>query len=150
MPEKTKKLYRSVKDRIIGGVAGGLAEYFEIDPVLVRVAFIFLALVNGLGILLYLVMLVITPARKGEAEVDHKEKIKEFAQEVSEEAKDLVDKVKKDRSWLGSKRNVLGVIIIIIGLIALFNQFMPWHWFRWEMFWALVIIFVGLLVIFKK
>ena len=57
MTETTKKLYRSADDRIIAGVCGGIAQYFNIDPVLVRIVFIALALIHGLGIVLYLAFL---------------------------------------------------------------------------------------------
>lgn len=56
-----KRLYRSRTDRQIAGVAGGLAEYLDIDPTLVRLGFIFLSLVGGPGLLLYVIMWAIVP-----------------------------------------------------------------------------------------
>jgi len=61
----------SATDRRIGGVCGGLGEFFELDPLLVRVAFVVLAFVGGLGILLYVVLWLVipgpgTPAASGE------------------------------------------------------------------------------------
>ncbi len=56
-----KRLYRSRDNRMLGGVCGGLAEYFNIDPTLVRLAFLILFLAAGSGPLLYLVMWVIVP-----------------------------------------------------------------------------------------
>lgn len=58
-----KRLTRSTTDRMIAGVCGGLAEYFEIDPVLVRLAFVIFALAGGAGPLIYLVMWIIVPPR---------------------------------------------------------------------------------------
>jgi phage shock protein PspC (stress-responsive transcriptional regulator) len=52
---------RSRNERIIGGVCGGLAEYFQIDPVLIRVAFLVITLMGGAGILLYLILWVAVP-----------------------------------------------------------------------------------------
>lgn len=46
---------------MIGGVCGGLAEYFNIDPTLVRLAFVALALLGGNGVLIYLVLLILVP-----------------------------------------------------------------------------------------
>ena len=58
-----KTLTRSTSDRWFGGVAGGIAQYFNVDPVLTRVGFVATALfTGGAGILAYLVMLVIMPA----------------------------------------------------------------------------------------
>ena len=52
---------RSSTDRIIFGVAGGLARYFNIDPVLMRLAFVVLCLITGIGVLIYLVLAVVMP-----------------------------------------------------------------------------------------
>ena len=60
-PRPLKRLYLSSSERKIGGVCGGLGERFEIDPVLFRVAFVLLALVCGLGILLYIVLWLLIP-----------------------------------------------------------------------------------------
>jgi phage shock protein C len=55
------KLYRSVKQRVIGGVAGGLAEYFDIDAVIVRLVFVLVALAGGGGVLVYIVLWIVLP-----------------------------------------------------------------------------------------
>ena len=56
-----KKLYRSQKDRMIGGVCGGLGEYFGIDPTIVRLLFVAFALAGGPGLIAYLVFLIVVP-----------------------------------------------------------------------------------------
>jgi len=56
-----KRLYRSRTNRMVAGVCGGLGDYANVDPVLVRLFFVILAFANGLGILLYLVAMVIIP-----------------------------------------------------------------------------------------
>ncbi|MBI4896261.1 MAG: PspC domain-containing protein [Candidatus Aenigmarchaeota archaeon] len=56
-----KKLYRSGKNKIIGGVCGGLGEFFGIDPTVVRLLWCVLALVYGVGILFYILAWVIVP-----------------------------------------------------------------------------------------
>ena len=60
-PPPARKLYRSRQDRMIGGVCGGIAEYFNIDPTLVRllaVASIFLA---GSAVIAYLIAWIVVP-----------------------------------------------------------------------------------------
>ena len=56
-----KKLYKTEDDMIICGVCGGIARYFNLDPTLVRLAFAFLSIVGGSGVLLYLAAAVIIP-----------------------------------------------------------------------------------------
>ena len=55
------RLYRSRKNRLIGGVCGGLGDYFRIDPVIIRIILIVLLLSFGTGILLYLIAWIIIP-----------------------------------------------------------------------------------------
>jgi phage shock protein C len=56
-----KKLYRSKTDRKIAGVAGGIAHYFDLDPTVVRVGFVLLALPGGPSILIYFILWLIIP-----------------------------------------------------------------------------------------
>lgn len=56
-----KRLHRSRTEKMIGGVCGGLAEYFGIDPTIVRVVWVLITLTAGLGILLYLVLWIVMP-----------------------------------------------------------------------------------------
>jgi len=60
---KDKKLFRSTENRVIGGICGGLGEYFDIDPTLVRVMFVLIALARGGGICLYIILLFIIPKK---------------------------------------------------------------------------------------
>jgi phage shock protein PspC (stress-responsive transcriptional regulator) len=60
-----KRLLRSTDDRILAGVAGGIANYLDIDPTLVRVGFVAAVLFGGLGIVAYLVLAVVTPNDDG-------------------------------------------------------------------------------------
>jgi len=61
MAEERKRLYRSRKDRIIAGVCGGLADYFNIDPTWIRVLFIVLLIAAGSTLLAYLILWLIVP-----------------------------------------------------------------------------------------
>jgi phage shock protein C len=59
-----KRLTKSKTERKIFGVCGGLAEYFGIDPTLVRLAFVILALFNGIGLVIYIILAVIMPSEE--------------------------------------------------------------------------------------
>ncbi len=56
-----RRFYRSSKDRILGGVCGGIAEYFDIDPLLVRLIFAILFFGYGTGLLAYLLIWILAP-----------------------------------------------------------------------------------------
>lgn len=61
MAEEKKKLYRSRSERMISGVCGGLAEYFDIDPTVVRLLFVAGTLFGGPGLLAYIICMVLMP-----------------------------------------------------------------------------------------
>jgi phage shock protein C len=59
-----KRLYRSETNKMIGGVAGGLGDYFNIDPVLLRLLFVLVVLLGGSGILAYLILWIVVPRKE--------------------------------------------------------------------------------------
>ena len=56
-----KRLYRSSKERILGGVCGGIAEYLNVDPTLVRLFWVLFTLAAGSGLLVYILAWLIIP-----------------------------------------------------------------------------------------
>lgn len=141
---KEKILYRSKTNRLIGGVCGGLGEYFAIDPTVIRIVFLLIALFGGGGILLYLILWLVIPSEKNK-----KVSVQENAEEIKEEAKDLFEKgkyyAKKDEG-----RYIFGLMLAIIGVLFLLENF---GIFRIEYFfklWPLVLIIIAFGIIFKK
>ena len=58
----TKRLYRSTDDVMISGVCGGIAEYFDVDPTIVRLLWVFLTIGSmGIGLIMYIAMAIIVP-----------------------------------------------------------------------------------------
>jgi phage shock protein C len=148
MEKPPKRIYRSQKNRIIFGVCGGLAEYFEVDPLLIRIFFIFLVLAGGSGVLLYILLAVLMPKEGGGADLNKNN----LAEEAKKRTKELVKEIKGDESWINNSRNVLGLIIIILGLNLLFSELFHVNFFNsiaWGVAWALIIIFIGFKIIKK-
>jgi phage shock protein C len=74
MSDEYKRLYRSRKNRMIAGVCGGLGEYFNIDPTLIRLAFVAAVLFGvGGGVLAYLIMMILVPEEPWPLEAGAKE-----------------------------------------------------------------------------
>jgi len=152
-----KRLYRSRSDRMLWGVCGGLAKYFDMDPTIVRVLAVLLIFANGLGILAYIIMAIVVPlegskvATPKEAMKENVEEMKETASELGrevrstfaeeEEESEAVDKVRHRR------RSILGILIIVIGLLFLLDSFNLFWWFSWGNLWPLILVAVGLLII---
>ena len=88
MSTEAKKLYRSTDNRWLAGVCGGLAKHFDIDPTLVRIVFIALALVGLGGVILYLLLWVLVPTEPTAGEQAMMDHIidQEIAEEKAESA----------------------------------------------------------------
>lgn len=61
MNTEVKRLYRSRKERMVGGVCGGLGDFFQVDPVIFRLIFAIALFGFGSGFLIYLVMMLVIP-----------------------------------------------------------------------------------------
>jgi len=72
-----KRLYRSRDDRMIAGVCGGLAEYFSIDPTIVRLVLLFLTLWGGGGFLVYVLSWIVIPEKPVSAKAPPAQEVKQ-------------------------------------------------------------------------
>jgi phage shock protein PspC (stress-responsive transcriptional regulator) len=136
------KLYRSQTDRVIAGVAGGLGEYFKIDSSLIRILFVVITLFGGSGILLYLILWLIIPAR--EEDEDIRENIKNNFQEIKTQTQSLAMASNFDsRRWAG-------VILIVIGLVFLLENLGFFAPFLVRKFWPLILVIIGLAIFLKN
>lgn len=149
-----KKLYRSKTDSVIAGVCGGLAEYFEIDSTIVRIIFVILAIWGGIGIILYIIGALIIPYRdgkslaSGEKSKETNEKIKEKAEEFSETVKTVASDFKDNINDKNVERRggvVFGLILLLLGIMFLLRNF--FSWFDFDIFWPLILIIIGILLI---
>ena len=82
-----KKLYKSRKNKMIGGVCGGLAEYLNMDVTIVRIIAGVLCLVKGLGVLVYLIMCIVMPYDDEDFSEDDTENLKSANIDPDEEKK---------------------------------------------------------------
>lgn len=89
---ETKRITRSRSQRMIAGVAGGLAAYFNIDPIFVRIAFVVLTLINGIGAILYLVLWLIVPNEGSLAE--GRSTVQEAVEEMRAMADEMASRVR--------------------------------------------------------
>lgn len=96
MTENIKKLYRSRKDRILFGVCGGLGSYFKIDSNIFRILFIVLFFASGIGLLLYVALVIFIPNEGGKRVEENKfEEVAEFKKRAEEKVQDIAKEIKK-------------------------------------------------------
>lgn len=144
---KNKKIFRSVDDCIVAGVCGGIAEYFEIDTSLIRILFVLLALGGGGGILIYIVLWLVIPREK---EMKLEEEIKNFTEKAKNKAKTMAKDIKlENRVKKMKKNNILAIVLILVGLFAIWNKVSPIK-IDWDFFWPGILILTGTLLLFRK
>ena len=152
-----KKLYRSRSDRMIWGVCGGLAKYFDVDPTIVRVIAVVSVFISGLGIIAYIILAIVVPL-EGSKTAEPKETIKENVEEMKETAGELGREIRstlegeKDESEEVAKvrhhhRNLFGIILVAVGIIFLLGSFNLFWWFHWSNLWPLILVAIGVLII---
>ena len=139
------RLMRSDSDKIIAGVCGGIASYLDIDSVFVRLAFLLLFLASGVGLILYLVLMIIMPLET-KLDIDSKQVFQENIDEYSEDLSANIDRVKKHPQ---GKRIAAG-LLITMGFFLLFNNLGLLTWLSGGTFWALLLIGVGIYFVVKR
>jgi len=86
MSGKYKQLYRSSNEKMIAGVCGGLGDYFDIDPTIIRLIFVFGAIVTGSALFwAYLIMMVVVPEETVASEAVVDVPVEEAVEEAVEE-----------------------------------------------------------------
>jgi phage shock protein C len=118
----TPRLYRSATDKVIAGVCGGLAHYFNIDPALVRLAFVVFALAGGASVLLYIVLWIAVPVGEGTPGVA-----------------------------LGERgHEMLATVLIAIGALWLLANLGAFTFINWRFAWPLVLVAAGVALLLRR
>lgn len=140
-----KRLYRSHDHAVLAGVASGLGEYFDIDPAVVRLLFILSTFFGGFGIPVYLVLWVILP-EKGSGDAGSEDTIKRNIDDMKDKTKEFTQNfsttVRTDQP-----HHVLAFILIIAGVLFLLGNL---RLIRFDLFWPLIFIIIGLAIWLKK
>jgi phage shock protein C len=144
-----KRLYRSYKDKMIGGVAGGLSEYFDIDPTLVRVLFALSLLVGGAGILAYIILWIVVPEEPFDFTFQKKTDDEQSRKEGEQPSGSEINQNQSYYSTLEHQRHrrssTAGIILIALGIIFLANNYIPRIHF--SDFWPVILILIGVALI---
>jgi len=147
----------SWKRQMIGGVCGGLAKYFDIDPTIVRIIAVLLIFANGVGILAYIIMAIVVPL-EGSKVTEPKETVRENVGEMKETASELGREIRSTFAGEEGKpeevakarhrrRNLFGIILIVLGVIFLLGSFNLFWWLHWGNLWPLILVAIGVLII---
>jgi len=90
-----KKLYRSKKDKMIAGICGGIAEYFDVDSTLIRLLTVIFVLLGGAGFVVYIIAWIIIPETPEQVSDDKFDKREEPKEKIKKETEKVVEEVKE-------------------------------------------------------
>lgn len=130
-----KRLERDLQNKVLGGVCSGLGNYFEIDPTIWRVLFFFLFFFGCSGLLIYIVLWIVMPAKRIQYQNGV---VVEDAEPVGEEG--------TPKKMSGNV--TAGLILVGIGAIALLARYVPQ--ISWHTAWPIALIVVGIILLIPK
>lgn len=170
----SKKLYRSRDDRMIAGVCGGLADYFNVDSSLIRLAVLFIFLFQGVGLIAYIIAWLVMseePVKteyrmpddyyiedtKDQDNINQEQDQNKDNDQKSREEAEYEAKKKREKEYYeqykeqssessnNNRRKFFAVIMILVGSIFLVDIWIPDLY--WEKYWPLILIAAGVLML---
>ena len=142
-----KKLYRSSNQKVVAGVCGGLAEYFNIDVTIIRLLWVVLIFLGGTGLPLYLIAAIIIPRDEDSGSGDTVV-MDEEGNEIHVHQENHTDSNIQNNSSL-----FFGGILVIIGGLVLLDRFIPFRHILRSMrgyIWPLLLIVVGVIILLSS
>ena len=160
----TRRLYRSSTNKVVGGVCGGMGDYLGIDPVLIRLLFVFLAVVEGFGALLYVILWIVLPEERragepqdGEAGTESVESWTAKAERLGDDIRSTIDDARASLKWdegefeeTHRRRTVIaGAALVGIGVLALLRNLGLLWWVDHRVLWPLLITGLGIYLLVR-
>ncbi len=155
-----RRLTRDTTRAVFGGVAAGFGEYLDVDPVLVRLGFVLLAFVHGLGILFYIVCWFVMPRRDVAAATSGAagaaaaagtpavglDAVRETGARLAAEVRQAVPDATAAQLTIGSLLVLMGTLLLAHNL-----DWLRWpDWLRFETLWPLLLVALGVGLILRS
>jgi len=146
----TRRLTRDTQRGVFGGVAAGFGEYLDVDPVLVRLGFVLLAFVHGLGVLFYVACWVVVPRRDRVMAAAAPPMAPPL--EPAGDAGAPAPPVAASPDAAAAQLAVGSILVIAGGLLLAHNlDWLRWPWWmRFETLWPLLLVALGLGLVAKS
>jgi len=170
----SKKLYRSRDDRMIAGVCGGLADYFNVDSSLIRLGVLFIFLFQGIGLIAYIIAWLVMSEepvkneyrmsddyyleeQRQQEKADHQQRHNSENERTEKKDDESKSRKKSEKEYYqqyqdqssdsstNNRRKLFAVIMILVGSIFLIDIWIPALY--WEKYWPLILIAAGVLML---
>ena len=168
----TERLYKSKNNKMIAGVCGGIAEYFNVDATLIRLAWLLAVFFGGSGLVLYIMAMIIVPERKPHTEERREEEsdIKNVPDDTAQGEPQTASNERDHRAEVSAAENIkaentkkpelpktqerkrkymLGLILVALGGYFILQRFMP-HYFNLNDWWPIILIIIGVVLLFRR
>jgi len=147
---KKNRLYRSRRDRMLGGVCSGLANYFEIDPVIVRVLFVIMTIGPGVGLIGYIILWIIVP--ESPFNFDREKTVDVETEQTGTNEQHFAENVYQEKEYVSSPqkhqgRILVAVILILVGAFWFLDNVFTFVSF--SKLWPLILVAVGIIILLK-
>lgn len=139
-PYMEKRIYRSTTDQVIGGVCGGLGEYFEIDPTIIRLVWA-IAVFAGVGFLAYIIAWIVIPEKPRGYDASS------FQSETADFQSDSFQKPKRRRD---NTSVIVGAILVFIGASYIVQRFFRFIRIDQRLILSVFLIIIGAYILTKK
>lgn len=154
------RLERSNTNRVFAGVCGGIAEYLAVDATLVRVVFVVTAFVTfGLGLLLYIVLLILMPQpgqpapflkpSASDTTADTTARMEADSSATPESTVAPVDPAVREAE-AERRRMAFGYVLIGLGVVFLLSNVGAFRFVQWHVVWPVVLIAIGVLFLVQR
>lgn len=134
-----KRIYRNPREKVVAGVCSGIAEYFDIDVAWVRLAFVLAVFASGFGILAYIVAWIVFPKD---------ERVPGAPETAAAEAATQAVEPSPRKQGPSHSRNAVGIVLILLGVLFFFDQ--NFWWFRFDAFWPVILIALGVYLVMRS
>lgn len=150
-----RRLHRSRRERMVAGVCGGLSEYFDVDPVIWRLAFVVVTFMGGAGVLIYFILAVLMPEEGREA-APAGDALQENVNDLTASARQFGDHLRgyahsettaEDLERRARNRQMGGLILVGVGALLLLGNLNLFWWFNWDRLWPVGLIIVGVAIL---
>lgn len=140
------RLMRSESNRVFAGVCGGVATYLGIDAIFVRLAFLLLTFASGIGILLYLILMILMPGGNSDSDQSSSEVIQNNLERFGNDVSSGVEKMRRHPQG----PTIAAGLLILLGIYFLLENVGWLYWFNGDWLWPMAIIGLGLYLLIRR
>ncbi|MCD6163019.1 MAG: PspC domain-containing protein [candidate division Zixibacteria bacterium] len=138
-----RKLYRSRENAMLGGVCAGLAEYFNVDSSLIRLATVLLVFPGGLSFWVYVAAWIIIPQKPLPVDVSDSNAL------TPQTGDETVIDNNNEKKENDKTKFIVGIVLVVMGMFFLMNTLNIFVWFSFFKLWPIVLIIIGAVILVK-